>query len=98
MRCQELMKQDTQDGIKLVGANVDYMQVFVTVNSVGIKIIADVNLKNVIKDLFGILATVNVNVINHGQGEYLDYENCKCRKKQLINQLKNLVKMLMTVK
>ena len=57
------------------------MQVFVTVNNVGIKIIADVNLKNVIKDLFGILATVNVNVINHGQGEYLDYENCKCRKK-----------------
>ena len=57
------------------------MQVLVPVNNVGIKIIADVNLKNVIKDLFGILAIVNVNVINHGQGEYLDYENCKCRKK-----------------
>ena len=42
---------------------------------------ADVNLKNVIKDLFGTLAIANVNVINHGQREYLDYENCKRGKK-----------------
>ena len=26
--------------------------------------------------------------------EYLDYENCKCRKNQLINQLMNLLKLL----
>ena len=39
----------------------------------------------VIKDFFGILVIVNVNVINH-VGEYLDYENCKCRKK-LVDKL-----------
>ena len=33
-----------------------------------------------IKGLFGILVIVSVN------GEYLDYENCKCRKK-LVDQL-----------
>ena len=27
--------------------------------------------------------------------EYLDYENCKCRKKNQINQLKNVLKILM---
>ena len=46
------------------------MQVFVIVNNVGIKINADVNVKNwltkeyVIKDLLRILVIVNVNVIN----------------------------------
>ena len=42
----------------------------------------------VIKDLFGILITVSVNVINHviWVGEYLDYENCRCRKK-LVDKL-----------
>ena len=35
-----------------------------------------------IKDLFRILVIVNVNVINRVYfGEYLDYENYKCRKK-----------------
>ena len=34
-----------------------------------------------IKGLFGILVTVSVNVIkNCDIDEYLDYENCKCRK------------------
>ena len=28
-------------------------------------------------------------------GEYLDYENCKCKKKWLINWLKNVLKILM---
>ena len=47
------------------------MQVFVTINSVGIMINSDVNAKNwltkvnVMMDLFGILVYVNVNVINH---------------------------------
>ena len=46
------------------------MQVFVIINNVGIKINADVNVKNwftkedVVKDLFGILVFVNLNVIN----------------------------------
>ena len=40
------MKQDIQDNIKLVNVNVDQMQVFVIINNVGIKINADVNVKN----------------------------------------------------
>ena len=39
-----------------------------------------------IKDLFGILVIVSVNVINRDIGEYLDYENCKCRKR-LVDKL-----------
>ena len=34
-----------------------------------------------IKDLFGILVIVNECDKNCGVSEYLDYENCKCRKK-----------------
>ena len=47
------------------------MQVFVIVNNIGIKINANVNVKNfltkeyVTKYLFGILVVANVNVINH---------------------------------
>ena len=47
------------------------MQVFVTINKDGMMTNADVNVKNylakerVIKDLFGILVIVRVNVINH---------------------------------
>ena len=46
------------------------MQLFVMINNFGIKINADVNVKNelikvyVIKDMLGILVIVNVNVIN----------------------------------
>ena len=44
-----------------------------------------------IKDLFGILVIVSVNVTcefdkSFDVGEYLDYKNCKCRKK-LIDKL-----------
>ena len=69
------------------------MELFIIINNVRIKANADVNAKNllikefVIKDLFRILVTVNVNVINHCDiGEYLDYENCKYRKR-LIDKL-----------
>ena len=47
------------------------MQVFTGINNVGIMKNEDVNAKNwltkvdVIKDLFGIIVFVNVNVINH---------------------------------
>ena len=34
--------------------------------------------EHAIKDLFGILVIVNVNV---NIGEYLDYSSCKCKKK-----------------
>ena len=68
------------------------MQVFVIINNVGIMRNADVNVKNwltkvyVIKDLFGILATVNVSDKSCDAGEYLDYKSCKCRKR-LIDKL-----------
>ena len=40
------MKQDMQNGMKLVSVNVDQMQVFVTINKDGMKINAVVNAKN----------------------------------------------------
>ena len=40
------MKQGMQDGMKLVNANLDQMQVFVIISNVRIIIIADVNVKN----------------------------------------------------
>ena len=65
---------------------------FVIINKDGMMINADANVKNlltkecVIKDLFGILAIVNVNVIDElcDVGEYLDYKNSKCRKRLFI--------------
>ena len=40
------MKQDTYNFLKLKSINLDKMQVFLIINNVGIKINADVNLKN----------------------------------------------------
>ena len=68
------------------------MQAFVIINEVGIKINPDVNVKNwltkvdFIMDLFEILVIVNVRVSDMwyklcDTGDYLDYENCKPRKK-----------------
>ena len=68
--CQELMKQDTQNSMKGLSVNVDLIVVFIITNNVGMMINADVNAKNSlikvygIKDLFGILIIVSVNVIN----------------------------------
>ena len=68
--CQELMKQDTQNRMKGLSVNVDLIVVFIITNNVGMMINADVNAKNSlikvygIKDLFGILIIVSVNVIN----------------------------------
>ena len=65
---------------------------FITINKDGMKLNADVNVKNeltkecVIKDLFGILVIVSVNVINHVTGELLDYKIRECRKR-LIDKL-----------
>ena len=56
------MKQDKQDGIKLVNINEDQLQVLVIINNNGMIINPDVNVRNwlikehVIKDLFGVLA------------------------------------------
>ena len=68
--CQELMKQDKQNSMKGLSVNVDLIVVFIITNNVGMMINADVNAKNSlikvyrIKDLFGILIIVSVNVIN----------------------------------
>ena len=40
------MKQDTQNGMKCVSVNVDYMQVLVITNNTGVMINAGVNAKN----------------------------------------------------
>ena len=40
------MKQDIQNSIKLVYVNLDYMQLNLIINNVGIKINVDVNVKN----------------------------------------------------
>ena len=40
------MKQDTQNGLKRVDANVDQMQVFVIIKRGGMKINADLNVNN----------------------------------------------------
>ena len=40
------MKRGIQNGMKLVNVNVDYVQVFVTINNGGMKINIDVNAKN----------------------------------------------------
>ena len=64
------MKRDTKNGIKLVSEYVDQIKLFITANKDGIKINVDVNVSNelikvyAIKDLFGILIIVSVNVIN----------------------------------
>ena len=63
--------------MKFVNVNVDQMQVFVIINTVGLMINEDVNAKNwlikeyVLKDLFGILVIVIMNVINHVMLEYI---------------------------
>ena len=98
------MKQDTKNGIKLGNVNVDQMQVFVTVNNTRMMINADENVKNlltkeyVIKDLFEILAIVNVNVINHVMLENIQIMKIvNGEKDQLIKQLKNIMKILMKI-
>ena len=65
------MKQDTLNGMRRVNVNVDLMAVFVIINDVGMKINVGMNVNNwlikvcMIKYLFGILAIVSVNTINH---------------------------------
>ena len=57
--------------MKLVNANVHQIQVCVIINNIGIMISANVNAKNslirkdLIRDLFGILVIVNVNVTSY---------------------------------
>ena len=76
---------------------------FVIIDSVGTMINTDVNAKHwlikedVIKDLFGILVLCECEWDKSCDlGQYLDYENCKYRKKligKLIEELKILMEM-----
>ena len=55
------MKQGIYLGMRLVHVNADDIQMFLMTGNVGIRL-ANVD---VIKDLFGILVFMNVNVVNH---------------------------------
>ena len=63
------MKRGIQNGTTPINVNVNLEKMFVIINNIKIKINVDVNVLNqlikeyVIKDLFGILVTVSVNVI-----------------------------------
>ena len=78
------MKQDTQNDMKFLNANWDFMQVFVIINKDGIRINADVNAKNwlakecVIKYLLRILAFECE--CNKSSDVRLFLYYCKCRK------------------
>ena len=75
------------------------MQVFVTINNIGMMINAGANFLvkvYVIKDIFGILVIVNVNVIHHVMLENIFVINIvSAGKNKLINRLKNILKLLM---
>ena len=84
------MKKDTENDIKCVDANVDQMQVFVLINNVGIKI--NDKYKDKCKELIDKGVYDKGFIWNPSNceyecykscdvGVYLDYENCKCRKK-----------------
>ena len=99
------MKQYIQNDMKVVNVNVHQMEVFVIINNIGIKINVDVMGKNwftkeyVIKDLFRIQVIVNVNVTNHKMLENIQIMRIvNVERKQLINQLENLVKISMEMK
>ena len=46
MSRQELMKRDSENGIKRVNVSVNLEKMFVIINNFGIKINVDVNVKN----------------------------------------------------
>ena len=78
------MKPDLQNGMKNVSVNVDQMQLFVIINNVGIKELIDKGIcdKGFIWNPSNCECECDKNC---DFSEYLDYENCKCRKNQLIN-------------
>ena len=82
------MKRGLQNGMKRVNASVNLEKVFVITNNVGIKINVDVNCKELIdKGMYdkGFIWNPSNCEFECDKacdfGEYLDYDNCKCRKK-----------------
>ena len=86
------MKQDTYNGMRRVSVNVDQMQVFVIINNI-FKLICRCECKELIDNgVFDKGCAQNPSNCkcecdkSHDFGEYLDYENCKCRKR-LVDKL-----------
>ena len=83
------MKQDIQSSMKLVSVNVDLMQVFVVINNAGTKISVDMTVKNYWKVICdkGFIWNSSICECESDKlqdiGQYLDYKNCKSRKKNL---------------
>ena len=82
------MKRGLQNGMKRVNASVNLEKVFVITNNFGIKINADVNCKELIdKGMYdkGFIWNSSNCEFECDKacdfGEYLDYDNCKCRKR-----------------
>ena len=79
--------------MKLVNVNVDQIQMFVIINNIGTMINANVNAKNslimkdVIKDLFGTLVIVNVNVIGYVMLENIQIVEIVNAEKKLVDGL-----------
>ena len=103
IECQELMKEEKQNGMKHVIVNADQMRAFVIINNIRMMINAGVNVKNqwikvyVINDLFEILVIMAVNVISHViLGSIQTIKTVSAGKSQLINSLKNVLQLLMT--
>ena len=70
------------------------MAVLVITENFGMKVNAGMNVMNwlikvyVIKDLFGILVTVKCKCHKSCDvGKFSDYENCKCKKKKIVDKL-----------
>ena len=81
------------------------MQVFVKINNAATRVNLDVNVKNclskvdAIKDLFGIIGVVNVNVMNFVMLENIQIMKIvNAEKNQLISQSKNVGIILMKTK
>ena len=70
---QKLMKRDTQNVMKLVSANADWMQVFVIINKDGMKINADVG--------YGLLSNILALLSkNHFQSKTYSFVHKKLQK------------------
>ena len=84
------MKLDLQNGMKNLIVNVDQMQFFVIINNFGIKINVElIKINKGICDKGFIWNPGNCECEcdkSCNIGEYLDYENSKCRKK-LVDQI-----------
>ena len=95
------MKQDFQNGIKLENVSGNLKKMFLIIKNVGIKTNLDVKVKNSlikdyeIKDLFGILVIVSVNVTKLVMLENIQTKKIvKAEKYQWRKESMNVLKLL----